>query len=44
MNIKEEILDLLGQGDYIPLTPNEIYALLSSNEKIDEGEFWRTVQ
>lgn len=44
MNIKEQILDLLSQNDYIPLTPNEIYALLSSNQSIDEGEFWRTVQ
>lgn len=44
MNIKEQILDLLSQNDYIPLTPNEIYALLSSNQSVDEGEFWRTVQ
>ncbi len=45
MNIKEQILDLLSQNDYIPLTPSEIFALLSNNDNsIDEGDFWRNIQ
>ena len=45
MNIKEQVTDLLSQKDYIPLTPQEIYALLCvSDPSLDEGEFWRCVQ
>lgn len=45
MSIKEQVTDLLSQKDYIPLTPQEIYALLCvSDPSLDEGEFWRCVQ
>ena len=42
--IKQEILDILSQGDYIPLTPQEIFALLDrADNQIDEGDFWRAI-
>ncbi len=42
--IKKDILDILSQPDYIPLTPQEVFALLDrADTQIDEGGFWRTI-
>ena len=42
--IKQEILDILSQPDYIPLTPQEVFALLDRADcQIDEGDFWRAI-
>ena len=42
--LKQEILEILNQGDYSPLTPQEVFALLDrSDEQIDEGDFWRVL-
>ena len=43
--IKDEILNLVREVDYIPLTPNEMLSLFNANGyDFDEGDFWRTVQ
>lgn len=45
MNIKELILNLINQNDYIPMSPNEMLSYFNeSGYDIDDGDFWRTVQ
>ncbi len=45
MNLKELILDLVNQNEYIPLSPNEMLSFFNDGgQEIDDGDFWRTIQ
>ncbi len=44
-NIKNAILDLIHDDNYIPLSPNEMLSFLNEGgATFDDGDFWSTVQ
>jgi len=44
-NIKNAILDLIHNDNYVPLSPNEMLSFLNdSGNAFEDGDFWSTVQ